>query len=186
MILGVNGIRLVGKRSGVGRCIEAVLNRMADMDHPFREIRVYTPKPLGDDVVLPRCTTSVVLPSTLPPALWEQITMLKAHGSRDLLFCPSYVIPLLARCPTFLIHHGSYEGYPQAFSWWKLNKARAIYSLSAKRASAVSTVSEYSKKDMVRFYGMRLERIHVVPDGVDTTLFRPITDRERLVKWRME
>src|SRR6516225_9454035 len=102
MILGVNGIRLVSKRSGVGRCIEAVLSCMGELDHPFREIRVYTPKPLGNDVVLPPGATNVVLPSALPPAMWEQFTLLRAHGHRDLLFCPSYVIPLLARCPTFL------------------------------------------------------------------------------------
>jgi glycosyltransferase involved in cell wall biosynthesis len=186
MILGVNGIRLVGKRSGVGRCIEALLHSLGELDHPFSEIRVYTPEPLGSDVNLPPCATNVVLRSSLPLSMWEQFVLLKAHGSKDLLLCPSYVIPLLARCPTFLIHHGSYEGYPQAFGWWKLNKARAIYTLSAKRASAVSTVSEYSKKDMVRFYGMRPERVHVVADGVDTRLFRPLADREQLVKWRTE
>jgi glycosyltransferase involved in cell wall biosynthesis len=184
MILGVNGIRLVGKRSGVGRCIEAVLRCMGDMDHPFSEIRVYTPKPLGDDVTLPLCATNVVLSSALPPSAWEQLILLKAHGSRDLLFCPSYVIPLFARCPTFLIHHGSYEGYPKAFDWWTLNKARLAYSLSARRASVVSTVSEYSKRDMVRFYGMKPQQIQVVPEGVDTKLFRPIEDRARVVEWR--
>ena len=99
MILGVNGIRLVGNRSGVGRCIEAVLGCMGGLDHPFREIRVYTPKPLGDDVILPPRATNVVLPSPLPLALWEQFILLKAHGSKDLLFCPSYVIPILTRCP---------------------------------------------------------------------------------------
>ncbi len=186
MILGVNGIRLVGKRSGVGRCIEALLRSMGELDHPFSEIRVYTPEPLGSDVYLPACATNVVLRSSLPLSMWEQFVLLKAHGNKDLLLCPSYVIPLLARCPTFLIHHGSYEGYPQAFSWWKLNKARAIYNLSARKASAVSTVSEYSKKDMVRFYGMRPGNIHVVPEGVDTGRFRPINDRERLVKWRTD
>jgi glycosyltransferase involved in cell wall biosynthesis len=184
MILGVNGIRLVGKRSGVGRCIEALLRGMGELDHPFSEIRVYTPEPLGSDVYLPPCATNVVLRSSLPLSMWEQFVLLKAHGNKDLLMCPSYVIPLLARCPTFLIHHGSYEGYPQAFSWWTLNKARAIYSLSANRATAVSTVSEYSKRDMVRFYGIQPERIQVVPDGVDTKLFRPILDPERLMKWR--
>ncbi len=185
MILGVNGIRLVGKRSGVGRCIEALLRGMGELDHPFSEVRVYTPKPLGSDVHLPPCARNVVLPSSLPLSMWEQFVLLKAHGSKDLLLCPSYVIPLLARCPTFLIHHGSYEGYPEAFSWWKLNKARAIYTLSAKRATAVSTVSEYSKNDMVRFYGIKPERIQVVPDGVDTRRFRPIADREQLVRWRI-
>lgn len=184
MILGVNGIRLVGKRSGVGRCIEAVLRCLDEVEHPFSEVRVYTPAPLDKSIVLPSCATNVVLQSSLPPSLWEQFVLLKAHGSKSLLFCPSYVIPLMARCPTFLIHHGSYERYPQAFGWWTLNKARAIYSLSARIASAVSTVSECSRRDMVHFYGMKPENIQVVPEGVDTELFRPLADHERLAKWR--
>ncbi|HEY1754523.1 MAG TPA: glycosyltransferase family 1 protein [Bryobacteraceae bacterium] len=184
MILGVNGIRLVGNRSGVARCIEAVLKCMGEMDHPFREIRVYTPKPVDREVKLPCGAINVVLPSSLPPALWEQITLMKAHGPKDLLFCPSYVLPLMARCPTLLVHHGSYEGYPQAFSWWVLNKARLAYSLSAKRASTFTTVSEYSKKDIVRYYRMSPDRIHVVPEGVDTQIFRPLKDRARLAQWR--
>ena len=93
-----------------------------------------------------------MLPTRCSLAWWEQVTLARAHGRRGLLLCPSYVIPLLARSPTFLIHHGSYEGYPQAFSWWALNKARAIYTLSAWRADGVSTVSEYSRRDMVRYY----------------------------------
>jgi glycosyltransferase involved in cell wall biosynthesis len=83
-----------------------------------------------------------------------------------------------------LIHHGSYEGYPQAFDWWTLNKARAIYTLSAWRASAVSTVSEYSRRDMAHYYKMPADRIHVVPEGVDTNLFRPIGEEAELSRWR--
>jgi glycosyltransferase involved in cell wall biosynthesis len=157
---------------------------MAEMDHPFTEFRVYTPEPIADEVALPPCATNIVLPSPLPLAIWEQLTLLRAHGDRDLLLCPSYVIPLMARCPTFLIHHGSYEGYPQAFDWWTRTKARAAYSLSAKRATVVCTVSEYSKRDMVHFYRMRRDDIHVIPEGVDTRLFRPILDQERLAQWR--
>jgi glycosyltransferase involved in cell wall biosynthesis len=185
MILGVNGVRLVGKRSGVGRCIEAILSCMGRMDHPFRDIRVYTPAPLEDDVVLPPCARNVVLSSPWPLAMWEQFTLLRAHGHHNLLLCPSYVIPFFARCPTLLIHHGSYEGYPEAFSWWALNKARAAYLLSARLATVVTTVSEHSKRDMVRFYGIKPERVHVVPEGVDTKLFRPIDDQQRLKQWRV-
>jgi glycosyltransferase involved in cell wall biosynthesis len=169
----------------VGRCIEAVLNCMAAMDHPFSEFRVYTPAPIAADVRLPTCARNIVLPSLLSSAMWEQFTLLRAHGDKDLLFCPSYVLPLLARCPTFLIHHGSYEGYPQAFSWWILNKARLAYSLSARRASVVCTVSESSKRDMVHFYGIGPERIHVVPEGVDTQLFCPTREQSRLAAWRV-
>lgn len=184
MILGINGIRLVRHRSGVARCIEAFLRCLDEIAHPFTEIRVYTPAPLDDRTYLPQGGRNVVLPSRLPNALWEQVTLPAAHGRSGLLFCPSYVIPLVTACPTFLAHHGSYEGYPQAFDWWTLNKARAIYTLSAWRATGVSTVSDYSRRDMERYYGIPRDRVHVVPEGVDTRIFRPIDDRAAVARWR--
>lgn len=187
MILGVNGIRLLRNRSGVARMIEAVLNAFGELEHPFREIRVYTPEPIDSGVSLPRLARNVVVPSRLPPGLWEQITLPLAHGSRDVLFCPSYVAPVLARCPTVVVHQGSYEGYAQraeVFSWWTRTKARIAYQASARCATVVSTVSEYSRRDMARFYGLPAERIHVIPEGVDTALFRPIDDPGALAEWR--
>ena len=184
MILGVNGIRLVVARSGVARCIENVLRCLDEVPHPFEQIRVYSPTPLPDDIILPRGGTNVVVPSRLPFPLWEQLALPRAHGRAGVLFCPSYVIPLFARCPTVLAHHGSYEGYPSGFGWWTLNKARVAYTLSAWRATIVTTVSEYSRRDMERYYGLPRDRIRVVPEGVDTRRFRPIDDPARLAAWR--
>ncbi len=187
MILGVNGIRLIGQRSGVARAIEAVLNCLNDLEHPFREIRVYSPRPIDPGVRLPAIATNVVLPSRLPPGLWEQITLPRAHGSNGVLFCPSYTLPLFARCPTLLAHHGSYEGYKDAaevFSFWARFKARIMYDLSAHCATSVTTVSQYSQKDMAHFYRMDPAKIHVIPEGVDTRHFKPITDPVILSSWR--
>ena len=187
MILGVNGIRLVRKRSGVARAIEAILNGFAEFDQPFEDIRVYTPEPIDAGVRLPPIARNIVLPSTLPPGLWEQFVLPRAHGSRNVLLCPSYVLPMLATCPTLLIHHGSYEGYARAtdmFSRWSRVKYRISYPLSAWRATMLCTVSEHSRRDMVRFYHLAPERIHVVPEGVDTRVFRPLDDAKRLIEWR--
>jgi glycosyltransferase involved in cell wall biosynthesis len=187
LILGVNGIRLIGQRSGVARVIEAILNCLGEMEHPFHDIRVYSPRPIDPGVRLPSIATNVVLASRLPPGLWEQITLLRAHGPRDALFCPSYTLPLFARCPTLLIHHGSYEGYREAaqvFSAWARLKARIMYDLSAHRATLVSTVSQYSKQDMAHFYRLDPARIHVIPDGVDTRLFKPLSDPRACSNWR--
>src|SRR5262249_10351192 len=140
VILGVNGIRLVGNRSGVGRAIEAILLCMGELEHPFNEIRVYSPRPLNGSVIVPRGARTVWLPWRLPGGLWEQVALPWGHANQGLLFCPSYVIPLLARCPTLLVHHGSYEGYrqaAQAFSLWARIKARIMYALSARRATVV-------------------------------------------------
>lgn len=184
MILGVNGVRLVVKRSGVARCIEALLRNLDVLDHPFTDIRVYTPTPLDAQTYLPKGARNVVVPTRRSLAYWEQVPLRRAHGRDGLLLCPSYVMPFLARCPTFVIHHGSYEGYPQAFPWWTLTKARVAYTLSAWLADGVSTVSEYSRRDMVRYYHLPAERIHVVPEGVDTEIFRPLHDDAALASWR--
>jgi glycosyltransferase involved in cell wall biosynthesis len=189
MILGVNGIRLVRNRSGVARAIEALLNTFAELDQPFDDIRVYTPEPIDDGVRLPSIARNVVLPSRLPPSLWEQITLPRAHGTQEVLFCPSYISPFFARCPTLVAHHGSYEGYAdrkQVYSWWPRTKARLGYAWSARTATVVTTVSEYSRRDMERFYGVPAQRVHVVPEGVDTSLFRPIDDAAQLARWRQQ
>jgi glycosyltransferase involved in cell wall biosynthesis len=186
MILGVNGIRLVAARSGVARMIEAVLQCMERVDHPFSSVRVYTPAPIPAEVRLPSIASSVVLPPRHGLAHWEQVILPRAHGRAGLLFCPSYVIPLLASSPTFLVHHGSYEGYPRAFSRRVLYRAWIAYALSAWRATGISTVSDYSRRDMHRFYRIPLERVHVVPDGVHTSIFKPIPDRTRLAAFRRE
>ena len=54
MILGVNGIRLIGKRPGVRRALEYFLKCMVEIEDPFTEIRVYTPEPLGMESVSSR------------------------------------------------------------------------------------------------------------------------------------
>jgi glycosyltransferase involved in cell wall biosynthesis len=187
MILGVNGLRLIRERSGVARAIEAILNCMAEMEQPFDDVRVYTPEPIDPSVRLPACVRKIVVPSSLPPGLWEQLVLPRVHGARDVLLCPSYVVPMFATCPTLLIHHGSYEGYAGArevFGWWTRVKYRVSYPLSAHRATLVSTVSSYSRQDMAKFYRLPPDRIHVVPEGVDTHLFRPINDPARLAEWR--
>jgi glycosyltransferase involved in cell wall biosynthesis len=187
MILGVNGIRLIRERSGVAHALEAILNCLAEIEQPFDDVRVYTPQPVESGVRLPPFARNVVLPSTLPPGLWEQLVLPRIHGSRDVLLCPSYVVPMLATCPTLLIHHGSYEGYAGArevFPWWTRLKYRISYPLSAHRATVVCTVSEYSRRDMARFYHLSPDRIEVVPEGVDTRVFRPISDPQLLANWR--
>jgi len=183
-ILGINGIRLVGLRSGVGRTIEAFLREIEVLDHPFSEIRVYTPEPIDDSIYLPKNCRNVVLKSILPNWLWEQFILPNAHGRIGPLFCPSYVAPVFAKCPVILTHHGSYEGYPGAFSWWRLRTAQIIYGISARSADVVSTVSSHSRQDIEIYYGLSTNEVTVIPAGVDTKLFSQVVEDDVKLAWR--
>jgi glycosyltransferase involved in cell wall biosynthesis len=182
--LGVNGIRLVAPISGVARYIENMLRCWSQVENPFDETRVYTPRPLPTQVVLPSKVRSVVVPSRAPFAVWEQLHLPRQHGSRAVLFCPSYVAPIWTKCPLVVVHHGSYEAYPQAFPWWRRQKAYWAYKYSARRADRLITVSEHSKRDMVKFYGISSAKCHVIPVGVNTSHFRPIDEPQQLADFR--
>lgn len=175
-ILGVNGCRLAGARLGVGRYIEYLLRSWARDPAPFRAVRVYTPA----GVHLPRDTAGAVeqrvLPWRGPAGLWEQVALPLGKPPDDVFFCPAYTVPLLARArPLAVTHHGSYEALRGEFPLLRRWKARLAYQLACRRADRIITVSESSKRDIVRFYGVDPDRIRVIPDGVDER-FRPRDD----------
>ena len=75
-----------------------------------------------------------------------------------------YTAPPLAPCPVIAtIHDLSFEHLPETFkrrSWMQL---RITVRYTARRAAHVITISEYSKQDIARTYGIDPERISVTP-----------------------
>jgi glycosyltransferase involved in cell wall biosynthesis len=187
MVLGINGLRLTGQRLGVGRYVEYLLRNWSEApaaDQPFERIRVYVPRAPQEALPLTHPVEMVMLSPRLTPAMWEHAVLPAVKPRDTLFFCPSYIVPLLARSrPIVVTHLGSYEAIPSAFGWWERNKARLLYSRSCHRADVVITVSESSKRDIMKYYGLAAERIRVIPLGVDD-VFRPIDDTERLAARR--
>jgi alpha-1,3-rhamnosyl/mannosyltransferase len=72
------------------------------------------------------------------------------------------------------IHDVSYERRPEWYPYKRDRLRRAFYRASARRAAAVLTDSEFSKREIVEAYGLRPERIFVVPLGA-TRFARPAT-----------
>jgi hypothetical protein len=107
MNLAINGRRLLGKRCGVGRYLEYLLRGWDGLDHPFERILIYTPGELEEPVRLPPRAELRILRAPLSLTYWEQAVLPRHQRAGDLLFCPSYVVPLAARGPIVLTHHGS-------------------------------------------------------------------------------
>jgi glycosyltransferase involved in cell wall biosynthesis len=69
-------------------------------------------------------------------------------------------------------------------AWQRFSKARwygftKMQTRVAKRLTRIITVSESSREDIHSDHGVPLERMHVVPVGVDPDLFRPVASVER-------
>jgi hypothetical protein len=97
--LGINGWRIHGQRTGVGRYLLNVVRhwtREAVGDR-FAEVTIYTARPIDrTEVPLPDNVREVVLRSDHPMLVWENLRLGPAAGD-DVLFCPSYSRPLRAR-----------------------------------------------------------------------------------------
>jgi glycosyltransferase involved in cell wall biosynthesis len=175
MKLDVNGLRLTGRRFGVGRYIEYLLRHWTELGGPFEGLQLFTPRALDDPIELPGFVEHRVLPTSRSNGYWEQAILPRRHRASDLLFCPSYVVPLAARGKVVVTHLGSYEALPSAFPLRERVKTRLLYQASARRADLVITVSESSKRDIVSFYGVPPEKVEVIPLGVEPS-FRPLPD----------
>ena len=82
-------------------------------------------------------------------------------------------LPLACPCPAVLtVHDLSFERDASLMGRRDRLVFRLVVPRSARRARWVLTVSERTRDDLVRLYGLPVERIAVTPNGVDPA-FRP-------------
>jgi glycosyltransferase involved in cell wall biosynthesis len=93
---------------------------------------------------------------------------LKREGV-TLFHAPHYVLPPLVPCRSVVtIHDCIHLMFPQYLpNRLALRYARASMALASKRATRVMTVSESSKRDLLRFFDIDPAKIVVIPNAYD-------------------
>ena len=95
-----------------------------------------------------------------------------------------YTAPPFAPCPVVTtIHDLAFEHLPETFnrrSWMQL---RLTARSTARRAAHIITVSDYSRRDISRTYGIDPEHITVTPEAAPLN-FAPITNETELRRIR--
>jgi glycosyltransferase involved in cell wall biosynthesis len=95
-----------------------------------------------------------------------------------------YTAPPFAPCPVVTtIHDLAFEHLPETFnrrSWMQL---RLTVRRTARRAAHIITVSEYSRRDISKTYGIAPKRITVTPEAAPPH-FAPVTNETELKKIR--
>jgi glycosyltransferase involved in cell wall biosynthesis len=109
-------------------------------------------------------------------SLREQITVPAALARQrpDVFHAPHYVLPPLTRCPSVVtIHDCIHLMFPQYLpNRLALAYARSSIWMAARRASRILTVSEASKRDILRFFDVSPGKITVIYNGIDERFHR--------------
>lgn len=127
-----------------------------------------------------RFTTRLVAPNP-----WRRLGFdlpLRLAADRPKLLHVQYTAPLLCRVPIVVsVHDVSFLEYPQYFTRFRSAQLRNTVRRTVLRAARVLTPSEFSKRCIMRAYGLDDEKITVMPNGVSSA-FRPIA-REVAAQW---
>lgn len=101
--------------------------------------------------------------------LWTQVRLPVALARRRprLLFVPSHAIPFAwAGRVLTVVHDLAFERHPDAYPASERTYLRMTTRWAARRCRLLVTISESTKADLVELYGVRPERVRVVPLGV--------------------
>lgn len=184
MRLGINGHRLAGQRLGIGRYIEYMLKHWNTMLLPSEYVTIYVREPLSQDGLgLSEAFSVELLGPNLTGSLWENLILSRHAGTLDILFCPSYTVPLLYRGRCVVATHSVNEAQRGTHPWWYRHTYTPWYRISAQHADRVIVPSASTQADVVNHYGIPPTKVEIVPEGVDDA-FRPIDDPDLIRRTR--
>lgn len=184
MKIAVSGY--IGKKiTGIGRNLICLLDHSQNKEIQYV---VYTNADMKEELKFsnPRVTVktyAVSKNSSMGNLLWTTFVfpfmVLKERADRALI--PNFTLLLLKFKPTVVILHDLIEFHvPDKFSKKKMfYRTRLADPITARRADAILTVSQNSKKDMVEFLHVPEKKIKVIYNGVDRAVFRPMEPARR-------
>ena len=101
----------------------------------------------------------------------EQLTIpfAVARARADLFHTPHYVLPALTPCRSIVtIHDCIHLMFPQYLPGRLAhNYARVVFWIAANRSARVLTVSEASKRDILRFFPIPSDKVDVIYNAID-------------------
>jgi glycosyltransferase involved in cell wall biosynthesis len=107
----------------------------------------------------------------------------------EVLFIPAHTVPLIHSRKTIVTIHGlEYEFCPKAYSLWERIYMRASIKKSCLWASKIISVSENTKKDLMKLYRVPVEKIQVVYEGYDRerNFQFPISNFQKNTKYKIQ
>lgn len=175
---------LNSKMEGFGWYTYEVSKRLVEM-HPEHEFYFFFDRKYDQRFVFGSNVTPIVLnPPARHPILfyiwfeWSVKRALKKHKI-DLFFSPDGYLSLGSAVKQIgVIHDLNFEHYPQDIPRSARKYLCHFFPKFANKAKEIITVSNYSKNDIVKTYGVEPAKVHAIWNGVSDA-FRPIDAIEK-------
>ncbi len=170
--LAVNGLRLAGPRTAIGRHLEYLARYWSTTAVPFDRVEVLVPGAVQLDGLGDVTPVNVrVVGPHLPAVAWEQLIVPFA-ARRHAVLLSEYSGPIvMPTAPTVVANHGIYEALPQTFSRISRFRATSVNRWSARRARRVIANSTNTRDDLVRYLGVDPSTIDIVLPGPADVFF---------------
>lgn len=159
--------------TGVERYAAELIRNLAKLDSQNEYILYFRTKPQQWFYGLPPNFKIRLIPF---PKFWTQIRLsweMITHPV-DVLLILASVLPIWhPRNSIFTAHDIAFEIFPEAFPSFMRNYLKWSTRFAAKRAERILTVSEATKKDLVKIYDTDPSKIFVTHLGFDDEKFKP-------------
>lgn len=170
---------LPNKLEGIGFFSYETLRRIT-REHPEHHFIFLFDRHFDEEFLFADNVTPLILsPQARHPFLfywWFELSVASTLNKLkpDLFLSPDGYLSLRAKCPQLaVIHDLNFEHYPKDLSFLVRKYYRYFFPRFARKAKRIATVSEFSKQDIVKTYGIAEDKIDVVYNGVNT-LYQPI------------
>jgi glycosyltransferase involved in cell wall biosynthesis len=178
VLVGVDASRVTRRRrTGTENYSLHVLRELLARDQR-NAYRLYLSRPLPAALLPygPRTSTRVIR----LPRLWTQLGLSQEMllGPPDVLFVPSHVLPLVnAPRSVVVVYDVGHRFFPRAHQPLEWLYAEWSVRRHVRIATRLLTISQSSKRDLVRLYGADPSRIDVAYPAVEDR-FRPVSADE--------
>lgn len=178
MRIGFDGTPLQHTRSGIGIYVEQLLSHLP-LAHPEWEYLLYTNKPYSANGLAPVRPVAGYFPGSR--WLWMQFKLPRLIPQNKVDVCHFMNNSAPLRCPTpyaITIHDASLFRFSQYHPRSRLLALRLLLPQVARRAQAVITVSEASRRELIDILRLVPEKVHVVHNAAGQD-FKPLRDQEQ-------
>ncbi|MGC9470876.1 MAG: glycosyltransferase family 4 protein [Bacteroidales bacterium] len=169
---------------GIGWFTCETLRRIT-RDHPEHTFLFLFDRPFSEQFLFsPNIIPEVVPPPARHPLLWYawfeiSLPRFLRKAKPDLFLSPDGFLPLHSELPSLaVIHDLNFHHRPADLPFLTGYYYRRFFPKYARKAGRIATVSEYSKQDIVRTYGIDPGLIDVVYNGAGS-IFTPLPEEEQ-------